>query len=197
VRTGDLGIAPPDELAVLTNYHVVNTQGVSPGIKPQDAEVVFEAVDSMPEFGVEKILWESPPAQCDASVLRLSKPVTGVDPLPVATSLPALEPSAQVYLIGHPGGRDLAFSFQDNELLDHEGPPNGHPQIPGVWRMHYRAPTEPGSSGSPVFNASAWEVIALHHLGGKTGMPRLNGQQGTYGANEGIAIHSISQMKKE
>ena len=54
---------------------------------------------------------------------------------------------------GHPGGRELAFSFQDNELLDHEGPTAGKPQIPGVCRVHYRASTEAGSGGSPVFNA--------------------------------------------
>jgi hypothetical protein len=89
----------------------------------------------------------------------------------MAKSLPALEQTARVYIIGHPGGRDLAFSFQDNELLDHEGPSAGKPQIPGVCRVHYRAPTEGGSSGSPVFNARLWEVIALHHNGGKIGMP--------------------------
>lgn len=89
------------------------------------------------------------------------------------------------------GGRDLSFSFQDNELLDHEGPPAGRPQIPGVCRLHYRAPTEGGSTGSPVFNARLWQVIAMHHKGGKIGMPRLNGKPGTYGANEGISIQSI------
>ena len=95
-----------------------------------------------------------------------------------------------MYIIGHPGGRDLAFSFQDNELLDHEGPPDGKPQIPGVCRVHYRA-TEGGSSGSPVFNSHLWEVIALHHKGGREGVPRLNGKEGSYGANEGIGIQSI------
>jgi hypothetical protein len=117
--------------------------------------------------------------------------VQGIDPLPIARALPAMEEGVRVYIIGHPGGRDLAFSFQDNHLLDHEGPPKGRPQIPGVCRVHYHAPTEGGSSGSPVFNSYSWEVIALHHKGGKMGMPRLNGQDGTYAANEGISIHSI------
>ena len=63
--------------------------------------------------------------------------------------------------------------------------------IAGVCRVHYRATTEGGSSGSPVFNATLWEVIALHHMGGKTGMARLNGDAGTYAANEGISLLSI------
>jgi V8-like Glu-specific endopeptidase len=57
--------------------------------------------------------------------------------------------------------------------------------------LHYRAPTEGGSSGSPVFNSRLWQVIALHHAGGKLGMPKLNGKPGSYGANEGIALQSI------
>jgi Trypsin-like peptidase domain len=111
--------------------------------------------------------------------------------LPLASTLPIVQHGARVYIVGHPGGRDLAFSFQDNELLDHEGPPGGNPQIKGVSRVHYRAPTEPGSSGSPVFNAGQWEVIALHHMGLKAGMPRLNGKDGSYAANEGISMLSI------
>jgi len=63
-------------------------------------------------------------------------------------------------------------------------------------RVHYRAPTEGGSSGSPVFNASAWEVIALHHKGGMLGMPKLNGATGTYAANEGISLASIIDRMK-
>lgn len=196
VRARDLGIAASDELVVLTNFHVVNENGVSPGIRPEDAEIVFEAADPETKYTVDKVLWSSPPEQFDASILRLSRPVTGIEPLQLARSLPALGESAQVYVVGYPGGRDLSFSFQDNELLDHEGPPGGVPQIPGVSRIHYTAPTEGGSSGSPVFNSSSWQVIALHHKGGKIGMPRLNGATGTYAANEGISIQSIVACTK-
>ena len=97
----------------------------------------------------------------------------------------------RVYIIGYPGGRELSFSFQDNALIDHEGPPGGQPQTPGVWRVHYFAPTEGGNSGSPVFEDSGWRVIALHHSGGNFGMPRLNGVAGTYAANEGLAMARI------
>lgn len=191
VRAGDLGRSPPEELLILTNFHVVNEHGASPGIRPEEAEVVLEVVDTERAYGVAEILWSSTPDRHDASLLRVKPALEGVNPLPLASSLPALDGEARVYVIGHPGGRDLAFSFQDNELLDHEGPPNGKPQIPGVCRVHYRAPTEGGSSGSPVFNASLWEVIALHHKGGRIGMPRLNGKEGSYGANEGISLRSI------
>jgi tetratricopeptide (TPR) repeat protein len=191
VRAGDLGRSPAEEPLVLTNFHVVNEHGASPGLPPGEAEVVFEAADPGKAYGIAGILWSSPPDQHDASLLRLEDPVTRVAPLPIAAALPVVDETARVYVIGHPGGRDLAFSFQDNELLDHEGPPAGQPQIPGVCRLHYRAPTEGGSSGSPVFNSRLWQVIALHHKGGKLGMPRLNGKPGTYGANEGISIQSI------
>jgi tetratricopeptide (TPR) repeat protein len=196
IRASDLGRTPGDELLVLTNFHVVNPNGASPGIQPSAAEVVFEAVDSNRIYGVAEVLWSSPPDQCDAALLRLDSAIDGVAPLPLAKNLPLLEPPARVYVIGHPGGRELAFSLQDNELLDHEGPPAGKPAIPNVWRVHYRAPTEGGSSGSPVFNAGSWEVIALHHKGGKTGMPKLNGVQGSYAANEGIAMESLLTAMK-
>jgi hypothetical protein len=152
---------------------------------------VFEAVDENKVYTVKEIVWTSPRERHDCTVLRLAEPVQGIVPLPLAKGLPLLEPSARVYLIGHPLGRELSFSLQDNALLDHEGPPAGKPPIQGVCRVHYRAPTEPGNSGSPVFNANLWEVIALHHMGGKTGMQKLNGEPGSYAANEGIALTSI------
>jgi tetratricopeptide (TPR) repeat protein len=193
VRAADLGLEPGEELLVMTNFHVVNEHGASPGVKPEAPEVVFEAVDPNQVYLVDRIVWSSPIERHDATLLRLQTPVTGTAPLPVAKSLPVLEETARVYIIGHPGGHELAFSFQDNELLDHEGPAAGKPQIPGVCRVHYRAPTEGGSSGSPVFNGRLWEVIALHHKGGKIGMPRLNGVQGEYAANEGIGFQSIKE----
>ena len=55
--------------------------------------------------------------------------------------------------------------------------------------MHYRAPTEHGSSGSPVFNRD-WDVVAVHHAG-RMDMRRLGDEGGTYPANEGIWIEAI------
>jgi hypothetical protein len=41
-----------------------------------------------------------------------------------------------------------------------------------------------------VFESNAWEVVALHHKG-KENMKRIDGQDGFYQANEGIAIRRI------
>ncbi|MEO8122679.1 MAG: serine protease [Burkholderiales bacterium] len=196
VRAGDFGLLPADELLLLTNFHVINAKGSAPGIRPEEAEVVFEADDPGKAYAVQSLVWTSPVDQHDASLLRLQSLPSGIPALPVSSLLPNL-PGAEVtkrprvYIIGYPGGRELSFSFQDNELLDHEGPSAGQPQIPGVVRVHYHAPTEGGNSGSPVFEDSGWKVIALHHKGGKFGMPRLNGQPGTYAANEGLALATL------
>lgn len=194
-RAGDLGLdsarVPNEERLVITNFHVVNEAGSHDGITPDNAEIVFEAVDTQKAYTVRELLWSSPPERHDVALLRLSEPVPDIEPLPLAKNLPLIEASSRVYVIGYPGGRSLAFSLQDNALLDHEGPPLGKPSVEGVCRVHYRAPTEGGSSGSPVFNAKGWEVIALHHKGGKDGMPMLNGKPGTYAANEGVSMQSI------
>ena len=202
VRAADLGLAPADALLVLTNFHVVNPDGLEPGIRPEDAELVFEAVDANTAHAVDALLWASPVDQHDAALLRLKTLPPGVPGLPLGRQLPALPPPDEkkrprVYIIGYPGGRALSFAFQDNELLDHEGAPHGKPQIDGVCRVHYRTPTEGGNSGSPVFDDSNWRVIALHHKGGKFGMPRLNGQPGSYAANEGLAMATLVQAARQ
>ncbi|MCB1507039.1 MAG: trypsin-like peptidase domain-containing protein [Hyphomicrobiaceae bacterium] len=198
LRAGDLGReAEPDELLLLTNFHVINPAGELRGIPPADAEVIFEAADPSKAYGVKELLWSSPANEHDASLLRLSGLPADLPPLMIERELPAPpHPEAKecprVYVIGYPGGRELSISFQDNELLDHEGPPGGMPPNPEVWRVHYRAPTEGGSSGSPVFEDRQWRVIALHHMGGKLGMPRLNGVGGSYAANEGLALNTLA-----
>ncbi|MET7769363.1 serine protease [Nocardia sp. NPDC005366] len=56
-------------------------------------------------------------------------------------------------VVGHPSGRLKEISIRDNRLdlqLDHF--------------LHYSSDTEPGNSGSPVFN-DQWEIVALHHAG--------------------------------
>ncbi|MDD7936943.1 serine protease [Actinomycetospora lutea] len=56
-------------------------------------------------------------------------------------------------VIGHPSGRRKEIAVRNNRLLD---------QLDVF--LHYEADTEPGNSGSPVFN-DQWEVVALHHSG--------------------------------
>jgi len=194
--------ANPEERLVLTNYHVVNAAGESPGIRPEHAEIVFEAHSPAEGHPVTALLWSSAVGLHDAALLRVDNLPPEIEPLPVTDALPPMPvadgvATPRVYIIGHPGGRELSFSFQDNELLDHEGPPSGRPQIAGVCRVHYKAPTEGGSSGSPVFEQGAWQVVALHHKGGRIGMSRLNGGRGSYAANEGISLSTIAAAIRE
>ena len=184
VRGGDIVAELGDELLLLTNAHVVSddpdVQKAERSLPSKDAVVVFEALETAAgkEYGVAKLMWSSPPRELDATLLRLEPPVAGVPTVPMAAQLPARDGKQKVYVIGHPGGRGLSFSLQDNLLLDYD-----------ERLIHYRAPTEGGSSGSPVFNQQ-WKLIGLHHAGG-FGLQKLNGQPGTYDANEGIVMARI------
>lgn len=196
VRGRDLHEPLGDELFLLTNAHVVSDSPEQRGaLRSDKASVAFEATADSDRTArrhrVREIAWNSPPELLDASLLRFVEPPVGIEPCPVSVSLPVTDEDQRVYVIGHPLGGDLSFSLQDNRLLDHEGPTSGKPTIAGRVLLHYRAPTEPGSSGSPVFSAD-WDVIGLHHAGADF-MPKLNGKQGTYAANEGIWICSIKE----
>lgn len=201
VRAGDFGVAPEDAVLVLTNFHVINSQGAFGAPTLSQIEVEFEAAGAagaaLPAIPVRKLLAESPvEGGLDYALLWLEGIPAAVRPVPLARELPPLTPSALVYIIGHPLGEELHISLQDNALLDHEGPPGGSPPVVARRRVHYRAPTEPGSSGSPVFNDS-WDTIALHHAGrrydppNEPGWPMLNGKTGSYAANEGYWIGSV------
>ena len=119
------------------------------------------------------------PAGLDTSVLRIDPPVTGVEPCPLRFDAPEGIGTKRLYIIGHPGGGDLSFSINDNLLIGWKDP-----------RLHYRTPTEPGSSGSPGFETER-NVIAVHHSG-DAGVARLDGP-GTYDANEGIWMDAVKR----
>jgi V8-like Glu-specific endopeptidase len=171
---------PP--LVVVTNGHVIPE-----GIEPRDAVVAFRGLEGDPgarlRFRVLRSWWYEPSAApgLDATVIELDGVPENVIPIPLAATLPSLtaaEPP-RAYVIGHPRGlAQPQFTLQDNVLLDHDDV-----------HVHYRSATEPGSSGSPVFNNN-WELIALHHGGGYA-LARLKGKGGTYPANEGIAVPAI------
>lgn len=56
-----------------------------------------------------------------------------------------------VSIVQHPRGEKKQVALRDNRIVD----------VLDLF-LHYQADTEPGSSGSPVFN-DQWEVVALHH----------------------------------
>lgn len=169
------------ELYLLTNAHVISESPEVPiAMVPEEAVVTFEGLEGAQgeRWKVRDVVYSSPIGEYDATLVRLDRPVPGVEPYPVASRLPPLTGEARVYVVGHPLGGGLSFSLQDNLLLDWDDR-----------RVHYRTPTEPGSSGSPVFN-DQWELIALHHAG-RSDMRRLKQQPGTYEANEGISILAV------
>jgi V8-like Glu-specific endopeptidase len=186
VGTGFLVAGPdlhPDlpPLVMVTNGHVI-PEGLDSG----HAHVAFHGLDDDPgrqaRFGLTRQWWYQPSAGrgLDTTILELDGYPQAVVPTPLAKGLPPKPlDRRRAYVIGHPGGSaQPQFSLQDNVLLDYD-----HRVL------HYRSPTEGGSSGSPVFD-DEWRLIGLHHAG-STGMPRLNRAGGTYAANEGITIEAI------
>lgn len=184
-----------EELVLITNAHVISDPPERNALRPSEAVIIFEIIDRDEEFaGVEQI-WSSPSTALDATIVRfvkvdqdrLKKLTKDIDFYFVSNYLPEVDPyySQRIYIIGHPHGGTLQLSFHDNTLLDHEDP-----------KIHYRTPTEGGSSGSPVFN-DKWDLIGIHHAGNRN-MRCLNDKDGFYEANEGIWIQSIiKQLDKD
>jgi V8-like Glu-specific endopeptidase len=80
-----------------------------------------------------------------------------------------------VSIVQHPLGGPKQICFTDNKVaavFDH--------------LVQYSTDTEPGSSGSPVFNQQ-WEIVGLHHKGG--GLAGPDGKK--HFTNEGILINSV------
>jgi hypothetical protein len=190
VRGCDLADRYKDEKwLLLTNAHVISTEPAhAPAVQPDDAVITFEALTptgrpKTRSYAVSDVLRVSAPTELDFAVIKLKGAVSGIvddDRCDIAKNLPTNDQTGRVYIVGHPAGGNLSYSLQDNLLLDYDN-----------HLLHYRTPTEGGSSGSPIYNSN-WKLIGLHHAGSKT-MPKLRGLGGTYEANEGIWIQSIKK----
>lgn len=185
-------IAPglDDDWYFLTNSHVVTNDdevhAAAPAsrkpLRPEQAFVTFQLLyeEEPRQFAVKELIWTSPPHELDATLLRLDPPFYDgkVEPFPISVDLAEVEARPRIYIAGHPGGQSLTVSLHDNHLLEFDDR-----------FMRYRTPTDPGSSGSPVFN-DEWELVGLHHAGDSK-MTGLEESGEAHEANEGIRLKAI------
>lgn len=197
---------------IVTNHHVVSSAGTMGGRRADVCKAEFMSDEDLPlEVSFAGVLWESNIEAHDITILKPAGklPACVVPLTELATA--SLGPHARdengigrCYVIGFPDADELSFSLADNIMLDHNGPEgcviemdaNGRPfcrgALPDPARVHYRTPTVPGNSGSPVFDADTITLLGVHHAGASD-MRRLNDKPGLYAANEGIWIYSIRE----
>ena len=102
----------------------------------------------------------------------------GYNPLSAAGNKHAIGEVANI--VQHPEGRMKEVVLRENRLVS---------RLTHV--LHYVADTEPGSSGSPVFN-NQWQAIALHHWGGPWRQTHdIHGYPIPRYVNEGVRISAI------
>lgn len=195
------------EYLFLTNDHVVcSVIDYGNHVDPKHARIHFDHPGGPGPYAVREVLWRSPDSEHDCTILRLTNPPSAIPrPIELCGTLPprwletaqvdlvqAAELASRVRIIGHPSGRPKEVTFEMPFFLDHDGPEDLATATPAPVNIHYRAPTEAGSSGSPVFDAETMTLVAIHHSASKR---PLNARRGpgsrTYRANQGKWIQSI------
>jgi hypothetical protein len=168
---------------VLTNHHVAFDAVRTFRSHPEAVRFHFgfrEPADGAPEAGTLCRLaadWDvhsSPRETLDYAVLRLDlrageEAVGDFKDAPRRGWLKLrkadVRASQGLFILQHPSGQTLKMAN------------GGVKQVAGAW-VDYEVDTEPGSSGSPVFN-NRWELVALHS------------RAGTGQFNQGVAISAI------
>lgn len=94
--------------------------------------------------------------------------------VPLAGKAGKLDVGSPLFILQHPAGSPLRLALDTDAILTINAPRT---------RVRYKTNTEPGSSGSPCFDAD-WNLVALHH----SGDPR---ETMTPAYNEGIPIDTL------
>ncbi len=163
-----------DEPVFVTNAHVISENPADEApLRPGYGSAEFTRSVERPSVELGELLFSSPKIDLDVSVFRIEPPA-GLGPVKESLYSPVVagedERPQRIFVIGHPQGGELAVSLYNNELVGYQDP-----------YVHYRSPTEPGSSGSPVFTRQ-WRAFALHHR-------TIEVQQ----VNEGVLLKRIKQ----
>ena len=169
---------------LMTNHHVLPDAGTA-----RTSAVEFNYQDGVDGRPLQAILLDLDPGTFFVNDEEFDFAVVAVkgDTSPFGSN-PLIEMEGKavagdfVTIVQHPRGEKKQVALRDNRIVDVLD--NGF--------LHYEADTEPGSSGSPVFN-DEWELVALHHASVKTD----DQTPGKDYVNEGIRISRIVKKLRE
>jgi hypothetical protein len=140
---------------IMTNHHIIGTPAQATAAtftfnyqldadgEPYSASVARGRSDG--QFHADQAL--------DFAVVEVEGVDPSIPPLKLSSKLPTLTDA--VTLIGHPSGYLKQVSLRNNAVQFADG------RV-----VQYTASTQPGSSGSPLFDREAIEVVGIHHSGG-------------------------------
>lgn len=146
---------------LLTNNHVLPSAGAAESVVIDfRAEVgIDNAVNPTVRYHLAPEDFFVTDKHLDYTVVRVAPGSDGVAPGTTFGWNPLIAKPGKIVIgeamnvVGHPSGRLKEISIRHNRL---------DLQLDDF--LHYASDTEPGNSGSPVFN-DQWEIVALHHAG--------------------------------
>ncbi|GIM27655.1 hypothetical protein CPJCM30710_03210 [Clostridium polyendosporum] len=162
-----------DKGMIMTNNHVIQSKEIA---EQSFAEFYYEADKQVVKVKLkpEDIFITSVVDDLDFTIVSCENlGIEDIKPVHLLRSSVTITRGEFVNIIQHPNGRKKEVALQDNKVT------YVYDKV-----IRYNTDTEPGSSGSAVFN-NKWELVALHHAGWFTDD---NNQEAE---NEGIRISAI------
>lgn len=155
---------------LMSNHHIFPDSNNARGAKAIFGYNDQHSFSSLKEVAIKEFIYADP--ELDFAVVSLCDSMPGYISLPHGPLEYATGQHANI--IGHPNGNAKMVSLRSNEVTE-------------VFTnaIEYTSDTEPGSSGSPVFD-NDWELIAIHSGAGK------KDDKGNWISNIGFRIDKIA-----
>ena len=153
---------------LMTNNHVLESAAAAAQSR---AEFGFEAGQTAKVVAIQPSRLFITDPDLDFTLVGCdTRGIEDIEPLKLLRNPATITRNELANIIQHPAGRPKEVALHNNEVIRVKDKV-----------IHYRTDTEPGSSGSPVFNNN-WDLVALHHAGWT---------EGGGAVNEGIRLSAI------